>query len=285
MSLLVRDLVKMGEIQLNKVGIESAKYEAEYIYCHMKNYSRSKFLLMWAKAVDELVVEKYLGLIEKRTTRVPLQHITGETEFMDGIFTVRPNVLIPRFETESVCLEGEKLLKPKSTVLDLCCGSGVIGISLAMRNNIKLTLSDYSNDAVELTKENLERNGVKGEVVKGDLFGGVSNKKFNMIISNPPYIRTDIIPTLQVEVREYDPISALDGGEDGLDFYRRIIDEAPEYLKKEGVLVLEIGHDQGEDVSAIMINNGSYENIRVTKDLAGLDRVVTGNLIKKGMFR
>lgn len=285
MSLLVRDLVKMGELQLSKAGIDSAKYEAEYLYRHMKNYDRSKFLLMWSKAADDLAVEKYLGLVEQRATRVPLQHITGEMEFMDGTFTVRPKVLIPRFETEGVVLEGEKLLKPKGSVLDLCCGSGIIGISLAMRNQIKLTLADYSNDAIELTKENLARNGVKAEVAQGDLFGAVPKKKFNMIISNPPYIRSDVIPTLEVEVREHDPISALDGGEDGLDFYRRIVDEAPEFLKKEGALVFEIGHDQGDAVSAMMAEKGVFENIEVIKDLAGLDRAVVGTLIKKGMFK
>lgn len=285
MSLLVRDLVKMGELQLSKAGIDSAKYEAEYLYRHMKNYDRSKFLLMWSKAADDLAVEKYLGLVEQRATRVPLQHITGEMEFMDGTFRVRPKVLIPRFETEGVVLEGEKLLKPKGSVLDLCCGSGIIGISLAMRNQIKLTLADYSNDAIELTKENLARNGVKAEVAQGDLFGAVPKKKFNMIISNPPYIRSDVIPTLEVEVREHDPISALDGGEDGLDFYRRIVDEAPEFLKKEGALVFEIGHDQGDAVSAMMAEKGVFENIEVIKDLAGLDRAVVGTLIKKGMFK
>lgn len=283
MGLLVSDIIKMAETQLKEAGIDNAKGEAEQIYCHMKNLDRTKFFMRWSKEAGEIEMENYFNLIGERAKRRPMQHILGKTEFMGYPFVVKENVLIPRMDTEVVVEAAAELAANKDSVLDLCCGSGVIGISLVKyaeesKKNLKLTSVDISDDAVALTAENAQLNGVKAEILKGDLFESIKRKKYNMIISNPPYIKSEIIPTLDIEVREYDPLEALDGGADGLVFYRRIVDEAAEHLKKKGYLIFEIGHDQGVEVAELIKQNGSFENIEISKDLAGNDRIVKAQL-------
>lgn len=286
MGLLVSDIVKMAQNQLADAGIENAKGEAEQIYCHMKKIDRTGFFLRWSKEAGEIETEQYFDMIAQRAKRRPMQHILGETEFMGYPFVVRENVLIPRMDTEVVVDEALKLVNHKDSVLDLCCGSGVIGISLvkcAAENKkvLKLTSSDFSDDAIALTKENAQLNDVKLDIYKGDLFEPLKRKKFNVIVSNPPYIKSDVIPTLDVEVREYDPIEALDGGEDGLDFYRRIVAEASDHLKKKGYLIFEIGHDQGMAVAELLKQSGNFENIEISQDLTGRERMVKGQLKAK----
>lgn len=283
MGLLVSDVVKMAEAQLKEAGIENAKGEAEQIYCHLKRIDRTGFFMRWSKESSDLDTEKYFRLVDERAKRRPMQHILGETEFMGYTFVVKENVLIPRMDTEVVVDEALKLINHKDSVLDLCCGSGIIGISLVLcaeeaKKTIKMTSVDISDDAIALTKENAQLNNVKLEIYKSDLFEGIKRKKYNLIVSNPPYIRSDVIPTLDVEVRDYDPINALDGGEDGLDFYRQIVNKAPDHLKKNGYLVFEIGHDQGVSVAELMKRSGSFENIEISQDLAGNDRMVKGQL-------
>lgn len=276
----VSELLKMGETHLTESGIDNAKGEAEQIFCGMKNYDRSKFFLRWSQEATENEIESFMVLIEKRATRMPLQQVLGSTEFMGYPFKVTEEVLIPRMDTEILVEEALKVISKKDHVLDLCTGSGIIGISIAKECEsnklpVKVTLSDLSDHAIALARENMDLNGVKLEVVQSDLFEKFKKKKFNVIVSNPPYIPKDVIPTLDVEVREHDPIMALDGGEDGLDFYRQITAEAVEHLKKNGHLLYEIGHDQGEEVFE-MLNSAGFENIQVIKDLAGHDRVVSG---------
>ena len=276
----VSELLKMGETHLCKAGIDNAKGESEQIFCGMKNYDRSKFFLRWSQEATDNEIESFMVLIEKRATRIPLQQVLGSAEFMGYNFKVTEEVLIPRMDTEVLVVEALKVIGKKDHVLDLCTGSGIIGVSIAKeceRNKlpVKVTLSDLSDHAIALAKENMELNGIKLEVVQSDLFEKFKKKKFNVIVSNPPYIPKDVIPTLDVEVREHDPIMALDGGEDGLDFYRAITGEAVNHLKKKGYLLYEIGHDQGQDVSEILMKAG-FENVQVIKDLAGLDRVVCG---------
>ena len=283
MGLLVSDVVKMAEAQLKEARIENAKGEAEQIYCHLKRIDRTGFFMRWSKESSDLDTEKYFRLVDERAKRRPMQHILGETEFMGYTFVVKENVLIPRMDTEVVVDEALKLINHKDSVLDLCCGSGIIGISLVLcaeeaKKTIKMTSVDISDDAIALTKENAQLNNVKLEIYKSDLFEGIKRKKYNLIVSNPPYIRSDVIPTLDVEVRDYDPINALDGGEDGLDFYRQIVNKAPDHLKKKGYLVFEIGHDQGVSVAELMKQSGSFENIEISQDLAGNDRMVKGQL-------
>lgn len=280
MGLLVSELINMGEKRLAEAGIDNAKGEAQQIFCGMKNYDRAKFFLKWSKAATDNEIESYMQLIDKRTERIPLQHILGSTEFMGYTFKVAENVLIPRMDTEVLVSEALKVIGKKDTVLDLCTGSGVIGISIAKESEkynlgVKVTCSDVSDDAIALTRENAALTNGKVEIVKSSLFEKFKRKKFDMIVSNPPYIRRDVIPTLEVEVKDHDPMLALDGGEDGLDFYRVITEEAPDHLKKKGRLIYEIGHDQGQPVKEMMECAG-FTDVEIIKDLAGLDRVVSG---------
>ena len=281
----VSELLKMGETHLIDAGIENAKGEAEQIFCAMKNYDRTQFFVKWSKEATDNEIESFMVLIEKRSKRVPLQQIIGSVEFMGYPFKVTEEVLIPRMDTEVLVEEALKVISKKDQVLDLCTGSGIIGIYIAKeceanKMPVKVTLSDLSVNAINLAKENMELNELKLEVVESDLFDKFKRKKFNVIVSNPPYIRKDVIPTLEVEVREHDPMMALDGGEDGLDFYRAITAEAVNHLKKNGHLLYEIGHDQAEDVLE-MLTSAGFENIQVIKDLAGLDRVVYGTYTGK----
>ena len=213
---------------------------------------------------------------------------------MDYTFVVNENVLIPRNDTEILVETANEILDEvlrenlseqnqasgadkTYKVLDLCCGSGCIGISLKLyHKDIDLTLSDISKDALEVTKQNLERHDVQAKVVCDSLFAGVIEKQ-DMIVSNPPYIASKVIETLMPEVKEYEPMLALDGGEDGLDFYNQIIEDAPNHLNTDGWLLFEIGHNQGEAVSKKMTEEG-FQNVQVKKDYAGLDRVMYGHL-------
>lgn len=234
MSLVVKELVRMGEIQLEKADVPNPKLDAELLYCFMKGIDKTQFIMEWSDLVEDRICEQYFSLISLRATRKPLQQITGTQDFMGMTFEVRDDVLIPRGDTEPVCLWAERIIKEEKakTVLDLCCGSGILGIALARRNpGIKVTSTDQSAAAKALTQANAKRNGVKVEALQGDLFEPVRRKSFQMIVSNPPYIPSAVIDTLQEEVRGFEPMDALDGGEDGLTFYRRIAAEAPMHLK------------------------------------------------------
>jgi len=285
MSLLVQDIIKMAERQLNEAGINDAKSEAETLFCWLKRVDRAKFFMEWGEPAEDRTCEQFFNLIEERCKRVPLQHITGVQDFMGLTFQVKPEVLIPRMDTEVVVEWAEKLFKDKKgdTILDLCCGSGVIGVSLAKRiPKTKVTAVDNSEAAIALTEINARNNSVKMDIKLGDLYEPVRKKKYHMIISNPPYIRSDVIPTLMPEVKDYEPMDALNGGEDGLDFYRRIILGAANHLKKEGIIVFEIGHDQSLDVQQMIMDTELFCDVQIHQDLAGLDRVVSARLIGKG---
>lgn len=281
MSLLVREIVKMGELQLSTAGIDSAKVESEILYCHLMKIDRTKFFMRWARVASERETEQYLSLIEKRATRYPLQYILGEIEFMGFDFNVRENVLIPRMETETLVDEVTKEVKKNAAVLDLCCGSGVIGISVAKNTQAKVVSVDYSDDAIALTKENAQKNNVNIEVIKSDMFNGLVKKTFDIIVSNPPYIPSEIIPTLEVEVKDHEPIMALDGGKDGLNFYRQIVDQSPKYLNGEGMLFLEIDFDQGQDLLDMIGKNPFFKEVELQQDLTGKDRFIKAKCIKE----
>lgn len=282
-SLLVSDIITMAQKQMAAAGIEDTKTDAEALYCYLKHVDRARFFLQWSEPADELTTENYFALVARRCKREPLQLILGEQEFLGLPIKTRPGVLIPRLDSEVVAMAAEILLKDmkNKTVLDLCCGSGALGIALVKRAEAKVTFTDLSETAVELTKDNLVMHAVKADVLTGDLFAPVAKKKFGMIVSNPPYIRTEVIPTLMPEVRQYEPMSALNGGADGLDFYRRIVAEAPEHLKKEGALVLEIGHDQAFAVTEMLEQSPAFTEIHLMKDLAQNDRVVTAKFDDK----
>ncbi|MGI6737160.1 MAG: peptide chain release factor N(5)-glutamine methyltransferase [Anaerovoracaceae bacterium] len=284
-SLLVSDIVKMADRQLTEAGIEEHENEAKILYCWLKHIDYSRFFMEWGEPADDRTTELYFDLVARRCQRIPLQHLTGEQDFMGMTFTVTPEVLIPRMDTEAVVARAEELFDAKrgAAVLDLCCGSGVIGISLAHRHpGIKVTAVDSSPQARQLTERNAGDWGVKMEVRQGDLFEPVRRKRYHMIICNPPYIPSAAIETLMPEVKDHEPREALDGGEDGLDFYRRICAEAPQHLKKSGLLVLEIGSEQSRAVEGLLLETEQFCDIQTTQDLAGRDRVVSARLVGKG---
>lgn len=284
MTMPVRELILLGENRLQNAGIEEAKETSRRLYCYMFDLTNTQLIMEWQKSIASDYCEKYFSLLDRRAEGEPLQYITGVQEFMGIPIGVNTNVLIPRLDTEVVVEKALKLIEENKvkTVLDLCCGSGAIGIAVgSLGKNLKVTCSDLSKEALEVAKGNVEKLGL-GKVIDfkgGDLFQPFkktfSKKKFDMIISNPPYIPKDVIPTLMREVKDFEPMSALAGGEDGLDFYRRIALEAGDYLNKKGIIVLEIGHDQGESVPKLLEEAG-FVDIEVSKDLAGLDRVVIG---------
>jgi release factor glutamine methyltransferase len=283
----IEELLIFGKEQLEKSGNEYAKYERKVLLEEVLGCNYMYMLMNGAEQVSKDKEQQYRKLIEKRCTHYPLQYILGNAHFMDYTFLVDENVLIPRNDTEVLVETADELIKKVSDaqpsessrlrVLDLCCGSGCIGISLKLYHpDICLVLSDFSAEALEVTKKNLAKYNLKAEILQGDLLEHFSGKA-DFIISNPPYIESNVIGTLMPEVREYEPMSALDGGEDGLDFYRRIVADAPTYLNEQGYLMFEIGHNQGEAVSGMMIEYG-FLDITVIKDYAGLDRVVCGHL-------
>ncbi|MBF1172498.1 MAG: peptide chain release factor N(5)-glutamine methyltransferase [[Eubacterium] sulci] len=294
MSLLVKEMLTMGEKQLMDSDIADATRDCKIIYCYMMDIPFSKIILEYQEVLQDRLCDKYFELIDRRSKGEPVQYIMGSQEFMGLEFIVNENVLIPRQDTETLVedaleiintgtLRGEDMdVKRKEwDILDLCTGSGAIGVSLArIANKVNVTCSDISEGAIKVAKENAQKHGVAKSVKfeQGDLFKPFSKhfrkQKFDMIISNPPYIKSSVIPTLQKEVCEHEPLSALDGGESGLDFHERIVSGVGGHLRKGGVLLLEIGHDQGEAVSGLLSRNGDFTSIRVLKDLANRDRIV-----------
>ena len=225
---------------------------------------------------DDLLKEYELA-VKKRAEHIPLQYIVGETEFMGLKFKVNSNVLIPRQDTETLVEEALKKVKPGMKVLDMCTGSGCIIISILHNvEGVKGYAVDISKQAVNVAKENAKLNEVPVLFERSDLFEMVT-EKFDVIVSNPPYIPTDVIPQLMPEVQVFEPVEALDGKEDGLYFYRKIVEQSRDYLNPGGYLMFEIGYDQGKDVSEMMTDAG-FSDVCVKKDLAGNDRVVTGML-------
>lgn len=272
-----REALSFGEKILSEAGVAEVKTDAWLLFEWIAKIDRNFYYLHAEDKISAETLKEYEAVLKKRSERIPVQYIIGETEFMGLNFKVNSNVLIPRPDTETLVEEALKLVKPGMKVLDMCTGSGCIIISIVhYRKDIKGYASDISKSAIEVAKENAKNNQVSINYETGDLFESIK-EKYDMIVSNPPYIRTTEILTLMPEVQQFEPIHALDGMEDGLYFYRRIVEEAGEYLNDGGYLLFEIGHDQGEDVSALMIEAG-YKSVRVIKDLAGNDRVVSGGL-------
>ena len=264
--------------QLAAAGVENEAAESWFLMEAVCGISRSFYLLHEQEAMDPVQEQVYFALTRQRCGRMPLQYLTGEQEFMGLPFCVNEHVLIPRQDTEVLVEEAIRVIQkemPEAAVLDLCTGSGCIGISIqSFCSNTQVTAADISEDALKVAQKNAKENQVPVEFVHSDLFEEISGS-YDMIVSNPPYIPSKVIETLMPEVRDHEPIKALDGKEDGLYFYRRITEESVAYLKPGGYLLYEIGHDQGEAVSSYMRENG-FKEIEVIRDLAGLDRVVRG---------
>ena len=225
--------------------------------------------------------EKFLSMINDRINGRPIAYIVEHREFMGLDFYVKEGVLIPRPDTETLVEEIIDLCKDKEVnILDIGTGSGAITVSLAKYlSNANLTSFDIADIPLEIGKKNAIKNGVEEKVkfVKSDLFSAIKDKgvKFDVIASNPPYIRKSDMNTLHTQVKDYEPYNALEGGVDGLDYYRNITKQSNLYLNKGGILAYEVGHDQAQDVAMIMQNNG-YTNIYTKKDIQGIDRVVIG---------
>jgi len=237
--------------------------------------NRSYLLVHGDAPVTEQQHTRYVNWISKRKSRIPLQHILGYQEFMGLRFKVSPDVLIPRQDTEVLVEEAMKHLHDGMHILDMCTGSGCILLSLLRYSNDCVGIgADISEAALAVAKENAKQLDLEATFTLSNLFENVEGK-YEIIVSNPPYIPTDVIPTLMEEVKGHEPIGALDGYDDGLYFYREIMKNAGEYLYPGGMLFFEIGCEQAEDVSNLMKEEG-YQAVTVCKDLAGLDRVVYG---------
>lgn len=274
-----RQLYEYGVEKLVEAGIDEAKLDARLLLEYICHTDRNTLLVHGDIERNEMEEQFYRMCIEKRATRIPLQHITGEQEFMGLTFRVNQHTLIPRQDTETLVEEGMRHMYDGMRILDMCTGSGCILLSLLKYSNECEGIGvDISEEALKVARENAQRLGLKAEFVQGDLFEPVPEKKFDMIVSNPPYIETAVIETLMPEVRDHEPMQALDGMEDGLFFYRKIVEKASGFLTKGGWLLFEIGHNQGEAVRKLMTEQG-FKEVEVVKDYTGLDRVVLGQML------
>lgn len=272
-----KEAYELGITRLTEVGIEEAKSDTLLLLDGICHVTRNDILLHGEVVLDESLTQAFEEALAKRCGHIPVQYITGVQNFMGLDFTVNENVLIPRFDTEILVEEVMKNLHDGFAILDMCTGSGCILLSLLhYSNNCTGVGVDISEAALTVAKTNCEALGLNASFFQSDLFEKVEGT-YDIIVSNPPYIRSDVIPTLMEEVKGHEPMLALDGSEDGLYFYRKIVDECPDYLCRGGMLFFEIGYDQGEDVSRLMENAG-FKDVCVMKDYAGLDRVVYGYL-------
>lgn len=285
-TLTLTQLYKEGAKKLKDAGIGDAALDAWYLLEYVTGISKAMYYADSEKEVSPESAQKYMAYIEDRSEHTPLQHITGEQEFMGYSFLVNEHVLIPRQDTEVLVEEAMKVIRPGMRILDMCTGSGCILLSILKMekeryyiSDLEGTGADISGDALKVAEKNRERLVVDATFLQSDLFENISGEEtYDVIVSNPPYIQTSVIEELEEEVRLHDPYIALDGKEDGLFFYRKIIENAKKYLKPQGWLLFEIGYDQAEAVSKLMEAAG-FEQIIVKKDLAGLDRVVSGRLL------
>lgn len=270
-----REAVEFGTKCLTNAGVPDAALDAWYLLQMVCKIERSYYYVHGEEDITQDAQKKYEIAVQKRAEHIPLQYIIGEQEFMGLRFKVNSNVLIPRQDTETLVEQVLKIVKPGMKVLDLCTGSGCVLISV-LKNAPELTGmgSDISKTALLVAKENAKLHEVDAEWVRSDLFDNIT-ETFDVIMANPPYIPTGEILSLMPEVRDFEPENALDGGADGLDFYRKIAGQVKDYLNPGGYVYMEIGYDQGEAVSELMRNAG-FTEVEVIKDLARNDRVVKG---------
>ncbi len=263
---------------LAEKGVENARLEAEWLLCEALGLDRVGLYLNFDKPLTEGELSAYRAMVARRAKREPLQYILGTQEFCGLEFIVTPDVLIPRHDTEVLVTEAAKRATADASILDIGLGSGCIAVALAkMMPEAKVCGVDQSSGALGVAGKNAELNGVMLEIVEGSLFEPFAGRRFDLIVSNPPYIPTGDLPTLEPEVREHEPLAALDGGADGLAFYRAIVPQAPEYLNPGGWLLVEIGIGQGEAVQEIFAHSG-FTGIFTEKDPGGIERVVGGQI-------
>ncbi len=271
------ELLRQGRQQLSQCGIENGEADAWYLLEYVCGIDKNYYFMHTDDIIEETKEEQYRLLVGQRSRHVPLQYLTHTAYFMGLSFYVNEHVLIPRQDTETLVEAVLERIPENGRVLDLCTGSGCILISLLKYGRgLQGTGSDVSEDALKTAQKNAARNGVTARFVKSDLFEDIEGV-YDVIVSNPPYIRTDVIPTLMEEVRLHEPLLALDGKDDGLYFYREIIRYAGRYLSEHGLLAFEIGYDQGEALKDLLCDAG-YGDIQIIRDLAGMERVVVGEM-------
>lgn len=276
-----KELYEFGCLNLKAADISDYKTDARLLLEHVCGTSYNDLFIGGDMEIEKSKEEKYRDVLKERATHTPLQHITGVQNFMGLDFKVSPDVLVPRPDTEILVEEVLKDLHDGMRVLDMCTGSGCILLSLLnYSNDCEGVGADISPRALEIAKENAERLGIKASFIESDLFEKVEGK-FDILVSNPPYIRTCEIEELMPEVKEHDPFIALNGHENGIYFYERILEKAPLYINRGALVAFEIGADQGKSVSELMIDKG-YSSVEVIKDYGGNDRVVKGIFTSPG---
>ncbi len=294
-----REAVLVAAKRLKKCGVDNPQYDSQELLMSVANMDRTAYLLHCEEKMEDSLYTAFEKLVKRRANREPLQHILGYTYFWGRKYLVNRNVLIPRQDTEVLVEKALECINTGDSVLDMCTGSGCIIITLACEKKLSRAVGvDLSKKALEVAKDNADRLLANIEWIESDLFQNIDlsvqtnskmdmqvnaqmdiclNSLYDVIVSNPPYIERKVIDTLSDEVRRFDPLVALDGGEDGLLFYRKITEQSVNYLKPGGWLLYEIGSNQSKQVRDIMSANG-YEDIYIVKDLAGLCRVVMGKL-------
>ena len=283
----VLKLIKWTADYLAEKGINTARLDGEVLLAHLLGMDRTHLYMNFDQPLTKGELAAFKALVKRRGNREPIQYITGRQEFWSMPFKVSPNVLIPRPETELLVEEAIKAMKatfPQNdlfNILDIGTGSGALAAALAKEiKSASIIGVDISDDAIDLARENIELNDLSTSVtlLQGDLFKPVGGKCFHLIVSNPPYIPHHELKDLQPEVSQHEPLSALDGGEDGLDYYREFIPKAPEHLLPDGWLMVEHGMGQSDHIISIFEKTGSFTQIENVNDLAGIDRVVKGQL-------
>lgn len=258
-------------------GVENSRLESEWLLCAATGLDRVGLYLHYDKPLSESELADYRAMVTRRAKREPLQHILGSQEFCGLDFEVTADVLIPRHDTEVLVSQAVSLMPDASSLLDIGTGSGCIAVSLAVRYpEAAITATDISPAALAVARRNVEKHQVSVELLLGSLFEPVVDRQFDLIVSNPPYIPTDVIAGLDPEVSDFDPLGALDGGVDGLDIYRKLIPAAYSHLHQSGWLLLEVGQGQAADVVKIFNETGAYAEPRTAVDLNGIERVVAG---------
>lgn len=269
-------VLQEAENLLLSAGVEEAKLDAWYLAMECFGINRTDYYMIPYREINEEQYTRYQAMIEARSRRIPYQYLINQQEFMGLQFYVNENVLIPRQDTE-VLVQLAMKEADNADILDMCTGSGCIILSLGKLCKPKsLTAVDISSKALEVAKRNARNLEVPVTFIESDVFDKVTGT-YDIIVSNPPYIPTRVIEELMPEVKEHEPMLALDGLEDGLYFYRILAKEAYKYLRKSGYIFLEIGHNQGEDVKNLLLEAG-FTEVNIVKDLAGHDRVVVGKM-------
>ena len=278
----ISELIKKGMIELKNGNIEEPKLKARLLMQYVLNKSRQYVIVNDREELDNIKEKQYLEEIKILKKGVPIEHITHQKEFMKLSFFVDKNVLIPRQDTEILVEEVINIAKKNNAkkILDLCTGSGAIAVSLAKYlPQAEITAIDISNEALKIAKKNAISNNVENQItfISSDMFTNLNEEKFDIIVSKPPYIKTNVIKNLDIQVQN-EPYIALDGGKDGLDFYKKIINESYQYLKYNGYLCLEIGFDQKIDVIELIENTESFTGTYSKKDLFDNDRIIVTRL-------